>query len=482
MKFVKIMAVMLCAAVMLTMYTGTSVYSATDTGSDEIMVVDETEPTEEDDDIIVVEPPVIIKLYNLYARKTGEGEAEITLGGTVTALNETSKNIGEMKSGDQVTISVMGTYGSVIRSVTAGSETLTANPDGTYTFTMPEEDIEICVETQEMSSAIVANFIFAYLSGEGTVTIRDSRDNALTLTEEKEPIGTAVTSVEYVTLFFDVGEDTTIMNVLFDGLENDAQPDIKEDGSCTFKMPMKEVLISVDAVKNPTIKIERTGCGAVNVGSGTSDKSNTGYYVALGSDHSFGFVPDEGEELLSVTVKRGDGSAVTVYDAKNPSENGKFSYDLTNVNEDCVITARFSEPEEYKLNVVKQGTGAGSITLGSDKYTKSFNVTLEEDSTPELLIAADSGSKLAFVKMGESEAAAKEVKLTDGKLTVPAMSGDVYVIVEFEKDAPSGGDNGEGPKTGDSAQWVPFAAGLMVVSALTAYVCSAELRKKRRGR
>ena len=83
--------------------------------------------------------------------------------------------------------------------------------------------------------------------------------------------------------------------------------------------------------------------------------------------------------------------------------------------------------------------------------------------------------------MGDSKESAAEVTLTDGALDVPAMSGDVYVIVEFEKTGPSGGDPGDGPKTGDSTESVIIAANLMLVSALAAYVSFVAIRKKRKG-
>jgi len=370
-----------------------------------------------------------------------------------------------------------------ILSVTAEGAQLTNEGNNTYSFTMPKEDVVIIVEAEYATYDILA-----LKTGDGDAAV--SYDGTLTeLTGTAQTVAEGVDSGDYQ-LVIKPAQNSTIMSVSVDGTP--VTPDSEEDGTYTVTVDDKDVTVTVDVRKNPTITVNRTGSGVVYTNSGTTDVSNTTYSVEIGSDHSFDFIPHEGESLISVTVKRGDGNAVTVYDAAGSSGgagqsarnvalgSSEFACSLTDVDEDCVITARFTEPEQYKLYVIKQGTGKGSITCDSDKYTDSFTLTFDEGSEPKLAFAAADGSKLVFVKMGDSKESAAEVTLTDGALDVPAMSGDVYVIVEFEKTGPSGGDPGDGPKTGDSTESVIIAANLMLVSALAAYVSFVAIRKKQK--
>ena len=413
--------------------------------------------------------------YDVTALKNGEGSVNLTCDKVSIELTEAAQNVVKAEVGANVSFTVTAEDGCEITDVNASGAVITANSDGSYSFVMPANGVEITVTAAKSADKPQIEIL---KSGDGDASAAYGSE-VLKLTEQPQIIAANLEAGDYG-FIITAAEGCTILSVNVDGTF--IAPDPDDSSKYIVTVGDEKVTVVVDMRRNPIISVERIGLGEVFTNGVTQNVSGKSWQVDYNSDHSFDFVPYEGERLLSITVKRGSEAAQLIYSGgQSGSSEGRvlaesvFTYMLADVTENCVITANFTEPESYKLHVIKKGAGKGSFVLGSDKHTDSFTVEIDAGSTPQLTIKADNGHKITSVKMGASEADAQPVKLENYVLNIPAVHGDVYVIAELEQIGTSGGSTT--PDTGDSSALIFIAANLFVVSALVCTVCVMHRRR-----
>ena len=426
-----------------------------------------------DSEIVVYTELKQTKLMKIEAVLAGDGEAEASYGDTVVTLEKTARAIAaDVKSGTyDITFSPL--EGSEIVSVTIGGTKLT--PKGgsgdVYSITVADEDVLVTVETRKIPSYSIyakANIADAAQLG-GTALTTDYE----VVAEELENGNVSLELIAesgYEVVEVKGGDKADALTVI--------EP---TDGKYTFDNLSCDKYVEVTLAKQPTITVKRTGDGVVYTAGVNADISNTSYLVKYGSEHSFSFIPLEGAELVKVTVTRGENAPVVVYDPANGiklsrsvrslDESKRFDHTLGSVTEDCVIEAVFTNQPEFKLNVIKTGDGEGTFNYDGTVYTNSFDTTVTYGSEPSITIKAKAGSKIVSVKVGDSEDTAEKIDFSGSKLTLPKVTKDVYVVVEFEKLPPSG----DGPQTGDTIASVTI--NLFVISGL---VCALYVFNRRK--
>ncbi len=364
----------------------------------------------------------------LAARKTGSGTAQAVYGDTKVTLEPNARILATRLESGKYTIEVMPTEGSRIVSVSIEDTELETATLGAYVYHLDlvDDNVTVTVETVKDSEFVV----YAKINVDGKASVNGtalSTDYKLITEAALNGTVTAELSLEagYVLIGARCGIDKSALTAVE-----------FTDGRYDISNITSDMYLDISVARKPVITVNRTGNGSIYTNSGSTDVSNTRYEVMPGSDHTFEFIADSGYELVSVTVKRGSGEAETVY---SKSAEGimtlaaaDFEYAINDVTEDCEITAVFSQvAQSYTLHVIKKGSGSGKFTLDSDEYTDSFAIILSENTAPVLGISANTGSKIVSVKIGDSADTAAETTLSSGMLSIPAMTKDVYVIVEF---------------------------------------------------
>ncbi len=433
----------------------------------------------EDTEIVV---KTELKLVNINAVLTGDGKAEAVYSNASVELESTEKTVAADVEAGTYEIIIRPLEGSEIVSVSIGS-TVLAPADGSedvYSVVVSDKDVLITVDARALESYSIyakANIVNAAELGGAKLTtdyevVANGYENGGVSLELNVEPGYEVVEVK-------CGDTADALAVI--------EP---ADGIYRFDNLASDKYVEVTLEKLLTITVNRTGDGVVFTNGGNVDVSNTSYSVQSSTDHSFDFIPLEGEKLISVSVQRGDGAIQTLYTGEQvsgssegvPLGSREFSYTLSDVTEDCVLYASFTEPENYEIHVIKKGTGKGSFALGSEKYTDSFTVTVEEGTSHEITIKADKGYAVVSVKMGASENSATEVKLVDSVLSVPAITSDVYVIVELKQESGSGGtmDPDTGDHSRDNSAAVSLAMNLALMSVLAGSYCVGKLYHRKR--
>ncbi len=402
----------------------------------------------------------------LAARKIGSGTAQAVYGDTTVTLESNARILATRLESGKYTIEVMPTEGSRIVSVSMEGTELETAVAGAYVYHLDlvDDNVTVTVEAVKDSNFVV----YAKVNVDGKASV----NGAALSTDYKSIAETASNGTVTAELSLESGYVLTGARC---GSDKSALTAVEfTDGKYEISNITSDMYLDISVARKPVITVNRTGNGSIYTNSGSTDVSNTRYEVTPGSDHTFEFMADSGSTLVSVTVKRGNGEAETVYPKSTRGimtlAAADFEYALSDVNEDCEITAVFSQvTQSYTLHVVKTGNGSGKFTLDSDEYTDSFAVVLPENTAPVLGITAGAGSKIASVKIGDSTDTAAETTLSNGTLSIPAMTKDVYVIVEINTvGTPNtpGGTPDTGDDNGSTAALIIMISSLAVLALI----------------
>ena len=121
-------------------------------------------------------------------------------------------------------------------------------------------------------------------------------------------------------------------------------------------------------------------------------------------------------------------------------------------------------PSSHTLHI--ELTGEGTIIVDGVAYTKTADIQVERQSSPEIALQITDGYKIKSVFWGSEDVTAA---FQNGKWTAPEITEDAVLTVTFEKISST-------PQTGDSFHPVSWF-GLLIFSALGFVVCLRKCKK-----
>ena len=122
-------------------------------------------------------------------------------------------------------------------------------------------------------------------------------------------------------------------------------------------------------------------------------------------------------------------------------------------------------PSSHTLHI--ELTGEGTIIVDGIAHTKTANIQVQRQHSPEISIQAADGSKIKTVLWGNEDVTAV---FQNGKWTAPEITEDVAITVTLEKTSTT-------PQTGDTScpeLWF----GLLIFSMFGLIVCLLRRKKK----
>ena len=174
-----------------------------------------------------------------------------------------------------------------------------------------------------------------------------------------------------------------------------------------------------------SLSIKVTGNGSVTYNSTEVRNKTTSFVVNHGSFAVVSLFPDAGNRVKNVKL---NGTDVI----ENVSNN---QYTISNITASITLEVEFEviPPTIYDMNIVVSGNG--NVTYNEiviRNQSRDYSVT--EGSSITLAFSSDTGYRVAFVKVNNSDVTSQ---ISNGELTISNVLSDLNVEVVFEEIPPT---------------------------------------------
>ena len=169
-----------------------------------------------------------------------------------------------------------------------------------------------------------------------------------------------------------------------------------------------------------TLRMIVSGNGSVSYGGETLRNGIWSFTVNEGSSATVLFTPDSGYEIESVKVNN-------VFVTKYVSNN---QYVINNISEYTTLEVTFGAipPTTYTLSLTASGNGYASYNgMITRNGTREF--TIDEGSSPTIVVNPDNGYRVANVKVNNTDVTANVV---NNQYTISDIKANTTLEVEFE--------------------------------------------------
>ena len=289
------------------------------------------------------------------------------------------------KGEDSVTITAKPDSGYEVDKVIVSTGDYEQTGDNTYEWTGIDGDANVRVTFKKSQYEFTLN-----ITGEGKVKVGDKTYTAGENTFK-------VDAGETVSFEAVAGEHYEISSIKVDGQSQSDEFTVTADQARTIDVAFAPEVYDVTIT-------------TTNEGGTVTKESET---VTYGETYTFTVEPEEGYKA-EVNITNGSGKLES-------GENGEYT--LTGATGDVEISVTFVRTS---YNIGLTITGSGSVSYGSDTYTKSGTISVNPGQTATLNITADDGYKIAEVKVdGTSQDAANTVTFSN-------VNADHTVEVTFE--------------------------------------------------
>ena len=281
----------------------------------------------------------------------------------------------------------------------------TDNGDGTYTFTMPADDVVIMANFSEAIQYYTATTHWNPRVG-GSIWLNGSNafNQVVSFTEGSTVEFTVETNPDYRLVEVVVTNTTTYEELCY--------PELDENNVYTFEMPKQNVYIM--AVFEPlfyiTPQVTPDGAGVI-----TAPESSL-YNETV----NFSVVPNPGYILNSVTVtKDGNHQTVTVTD------NGGGNYSFTMPEDDVTVAADFTRV--YDINTVCNPPEGGSIGVVGDTDSSVSGGEIEFNVN----VNSNDGYALSSVVVTDATGETVDCNFNNGTYSFTMPESDVTITATF---------------------------------------------------
>lgn len=280
----------------------------------------------------------------------------------------------------------------------------TDNGDGTYTFTMPADDVVIMANFSEAIQYYTATAHW-YPQAGGCIWLNGSNgyDQVVSFTEGSTVEFSVDTDPHYRLT------EVVVTNTMYAEL---CYPELDENNMYTFEMPAQNVYIM--AVFEPLFDITKQvtpdGAGVITA----PERS------AYNETVNFSVEPNHGYILNSVTVtKDGNHQTVTVTD------NGDGNYSFTMPEADVTVTADFTRV--YDINTVCNPPEGGSIVVAGDADSSVSGSEIEFNVN----VNSNDGYALSSVVVTDAAGETIDCNFNNGTYSFTMPESDVTITATF---------------------------------------------------
>lgn len=335
---------------------------------------------------------------------------EHTISVAATPNGSVSTNVTKAKFGETVTITLTPHEGYEVGTVavyqTDGlSVPVTRNDDGTFSFTMPDGNVNVAVTFDKTPVVVEKHAVAVAAASNGSVSVDASQ------AEEGATVNITATPDDG----FSVG---SVSVVTAGGQSVDVKAN--EDGTFSFVMPGEDVTVSVSFEENAPVIIEH-GIAVAPVEHGTTSvdvtRAEAGDVVTVTTS------PDEGYELGTITVLAADGTSVAV------TQGALGTYTFLMPEQDVTVHTSYqvAAEEAVQHNITLSMTGNGTAKTSVSKAYAGDVVSITAEP-------ADGYEVKAITVMCDGEAVTVDAA-GEGAWRFVMPDGDVSVRVEFEESA-----------------------------------------------
>ena len=316
----------------------------------------------------------------------------------------------EAVKGETVTITVTPDSGYKVKTVTAGDVAVTTVNETTYTFTMPEKNVEVKAEFEAVSAT------------EYNISIAKPKNGGVTV----DKFSAAEKEIVKITVKPD--ENYAVSSVT----AGDAKVTKVSETEYTFEMPKADVEVKVvftktekkinvdSSIKNGKVKVDN------------ADPAN-------GDDVTITVVPNAGYKIKAAYV---DGKAVTL------DKNNEYTFKYE--NKPVVVSAEF-EQAEYSIELIVDKYGSASIEV-NDNYSKEKKAVYGDS----IYVSTDPNSGYVLDEIVvKTKSDGKKVNVSSSRFTMPA--DDVKVTVSFKKKSSHSGGSSGGSSVGRIPSSTPLS-------------------------
>ena len=170
-----------------------------------------------------------------------------------------------------------------------------------------------------------------------------------------------------------------------------------------------------------TLSISASGNGSVLFRSTTIKKEEKVFPVLEGTTTTITFLPDDGYELVRLTINGTDQTS-------NVSNN---SYTIKNIGTNIEVEATFEAiaPTTYTLSITASGGGSATYN-GTSARNQTRTFTVDEGTSATISFAPDNGYRIVSLKVNNTDVTSGVV---NNQYTISNITANMDVVVSYDQ-------------------------------------------------